>query len=199
MTSACGVLLNGLEASSNWTTDRSAKFTLDIDGGLYLFNVLARPIGTDWQATNCTYPCMVGSYQALPYTWTPYKPVVTTESRGFTLAFSVLITGFSLLGCVIVGGLWYVYEGAQKRLEAQELVELQQNRRAAIERGEKFHLKKKRRQLTLWERLTGEVVTQEDDEYDDCLNAEERRKIELYHRSELGADSEYDTRAIPGV
>ena len=205
MASACGVLRNGIPVG-NWTNSSSARFTLGLDGGVYQFNVLARPrsiqpygVAVNWREPNCTSPCLVGAYQALPYTWIPYKPVKGTDTSSFETALGVLLTGLSLLGCVILAGFWHVHEGAQRRLEAQELVELQQQRRAAIERGEKYHIKKKRRQLTLWERLTGEIVTKEDEEYDDCLNAEERRKIEQYHRSELGAEGEFDRREIPGV
>lgn len=168
-----------------------------------MFNILARPYGWDnWlprYGNFCTTPCLAGAFQPLPYTWTPYKPLAGTATKEFDLALTVLFTGFGILGCVIFAGFYHVYDKAMKRNEAQELLEIQQKRRAAIELGEKYPVVKKRRQLTIWERLTGEIITSQDETYDDCLNPEERRKIELYHRNELGADSELDRREIPAV
>ncbi len=67
---------------------------------------------------------------------------------------------------------------------------LRNKRRAAIERGEKYAVAKKKRQLTLWERMTGVIVTKEDEDYDDCLSAEERHKIEIFRRMEMGENAD---------
>jgi len=202
LSSACGILMNG-KAAGNWTTARTETMKLDIDGGLYVFNVLARESGwKNWfprVGNYCTSPCLMGAFQPLPYMWSPFKPTAGTASASFSFAMSTLLSAFGILGCIIAGGFYTVYDRAKKRNEAQELQEMQQMRRAAIERGEKYPVVKKRRALTLWERLTGEIITKDDEEYDDCLSPEERRKIELYHRNELGADSEFDTRDIPSV
>lgn len=202
LSSACGILMNG-HAAGNWTRARSETMELDIDGGLYVFNVLARERGwANWFprfGNFCTSPCLMGAFQPLPYTWEPFKPISGTASKGFSLGITVLLSAFGILGCIIAAGFYTVNDQAKKRNEAQELQDMQQMRRAAIERGEKYPVLKKRRPLSLWERLTGEIITKDDEEYDDCLSPEERRKIELYHRNELGADSEFDTRDIPAV
>jgi len=199
MSAPCAVLMNGV-ALGNWSTAHEETFEMSLNGGLYMFNVLARPPGwANWNTTQCTDPCLAGSFEALPFTFDPFKPLAGTDTEEFKLGLTVIVSAFGVLCAIIAIGFYFIQKRAQKRVEAQELMDLQNQRRAAIERGEKYNVSKKKRQLSLWERLTGEIVTKEDEEYDDCLSSEERRKVEMFRRVELGADSELDTREIPSV
>merc|ERR1711937_778715 len=120
----------------------NSTHTLHIDGGRYISNVLARTSGwTNWfpkYGNYCVDPCLVGAYEALPFFINPYKPVHGTDTDEFQLALTILLSSFAALGIVVISGFLYIFHKSRTREHAKNLMELQEERRARIERGEKY-------------------------------------------------------------
>jgi len=174
MTTACAILTRGTLVSTTTTT--SNTFTMSLVGGAYVMAVLG--------STDSGYQ---GSFDSLPFYFLPYdSPLVEGDSM-WTMTLVLIFLGILLCLMVTAVLFWCLHSRWNEREHAKELLKEQLERKALMAEGKAYEPAKKHRSLTCWERLTGEIVTNEDEVYgEDGLTTLERRTVVEFESIEMG-------------